>query len=104
MAYLITSNGTLLESVLLGTVTSIGPVVAFFGTFAVISVSEICVYVVDSPLKLTLPTPANSLPMVLIVLPTFPTPGTAWTNGARPIDKLYTVPSPRVPAPPNVVP
>src|ERR1700676_1039989 len=87
-------NGALLDSVPLGVVTAIVPVVAPAGTWAWMLVSETTVNVAVVPLKVTVLVPVRLFPKRETVLPVLPKVGTASINGLRPRDKLKTVPQP----------
>jgi hypothetical protein len=86
------TKGTLLVSVPPGVVTATEPLVAPVGTLVVISELEITVNAAAVPLKVTPVAPVRSVPRILTAAPTTPEVGSVFTNGARPIDTLKTVP------------
>ena len=65
----------MLESVPLGVVTWMGPIVAPRGTVALIAVSEKTVKVAGTPLKVTEVVPVKLLPSMPTVRPAFPPAG-----------------------------
>jgi hypothetical protein len=89
-----TRKGTLLESVPSGVITWTVPVVAPAGTVAVIREAETTVNAAAVPLNVTLVAPVRSVPRILIIAPTLPDVLCGSTNGPKPTDSLYTVPSP----------
>ncbi len=66
--------------------------VAPAGTVAVIKEALITVNVAAVPLNVTALAPFRSVPRILTSAPTLPTVGCVSTNGARPTDRLKTVP------------
>lgn len=87
-----TRNGTLPSSVPAGVVTWILPLVAPFGTVAVIIVGEMTVNVAAAPLKVTLVAPARLLPRIWMSAPARAAAACSFTKGLNPTDTLYTVP------------
>jgi len=86
-----TRKGTLLESVPLDITASTFPVVAPFGTVAMISEAEATVYLAGVPLNFTLVAPTRLVPRILTVVPTLPEVGSVSTNVPRPTESLKTV-------------
>lgn len=93
----------MLDSVMLGVVTSTVPVVAPAGTVVVISDAETTVNVAAVPLKVTPVAPFNDVPRILTLAPSFPDAGSVSTNALAPIERLKNVPAPLAP-PDSVVP
>ena len=86
------TKGTLLVRVPPGVVTVTEPLVAPAGTLVVISELETTVNATAVPLKVTPVVPVRSVPRILTAAPTLPEVGSVFTKGARPIDRLKTVP------------
>ncbi|HTT61428.1 MAG TPA: hypothetical protein VMG35_06300, partial [Bryobacteraceae bacterium] len=82
-----TENATLLDSVPLGVVTCTIPEVAPDGTTAVINAPDCRTWnVAGVPLNVTLVAPVSFVPRMSMVLPTFPAPGSVFTNGGNPVE------------------
>src|SRR5260370_14008492 len=95
--YRITRKATLLNRVRCGVITLTTPVVAPPGTVAVISELETTLNTATTPLNVTLLAPVRLFPRILMSVPTLPQVGCVFTNGARPTDRLTTVPPPSTP-------
>ena len=94
--YGVTVKTTLLDSVPVGVVTFIVPVVAPAGTVVLMAEPE-AVNVAAVPLKLTVVVPVRFVPRMVTALPTAPAVGRLFTNGPKPVARLKIVPSLSVP-------